>query len=419
VKVFLGGIYLLVVLLYTALTKFGIGLPLRTLMLLFLSGLIVLAYFSEAKDFAWRHRAITAAFVALGIIGAVLTYNTHRSLGTTLDGLMANVVQPYLIFFCVLVLMRLLGVWNVALLTFAAAFLTAAVAVLQYGGLDFAWRLREITSEIQHEPSYIQAYVDGKGRALGLSLSPIVFSYHMVCTYMALNVLYRFNYMRILPYYTSVLFIMMATFANGTRSALLGIIVSEIIMELRQATWRSVLKVTLVGIAGILFYLYAESTGSRIADTEDASALGRVVLINYGLRLAADFPMGLGWDFNPAGYAWLYWEHLSDFVNADGVYRLGLHNAFLNFFLIYGVGGVLVALIVLLYDPRYVFYASLFMSAYVVHIVVHNNGMFLGDYFFWFAFAIILKIFKDHGIVYGATAPPPPVPIFSGRRQWT
>ncbi len=418
-NILLAALYLMVVMLYTALTKLSVGLPLRTVVLLFLSGLIVFAYPREARDFLRRHVAITGAFAALGVIGIVLTYYSERSIGSTFEGLTSNIVQPYLILFCVLQLIRLIGVWPVAMLTFAGAALTGFVALLQFFDVEIGWRLREMTSDLQHEPSAIQTYVRSRERALGLSLSPIVFSYHMTCTYLALNVLYRFHYLRFFTYYGSVFLVAVATLANGTRSVLLGIVASEMIMELRRGTPRAILQVGLIAAAGAAFYLYAEATGSRVADTEDASALGRIVLFNFGVRLAIDNPLGFGWDFNPAGFAWLYWEHLSDFVNADGVFRLGLHNAYLNFFLMYGLAGVAVAIIALFYDPRYVFMASLYLSAYIVHIVVHNNGMFIGDYFFWFSFGIMMDIFERQGFSFGATAQPYQPTVFAPQRRWT
>jgi hypothetical protein len=418
VKILVAAGYLLVVMLYTALTKFSIGLPLRTLVLVALSGLIFFAYNRESREFFERYSPFTWIFFVLGLIGTLLTYFREHNIGEALDGLTSVIIQCYLIFFCVLVLIRLLGIWPVALLTFAGAAFTGLFALLQFADIGIGWRLREIVSDIQHEPSSIRDYVEGRGRPMGMSLSPIVFSYHMVCTYMALNALYRFNYMSFFNYYAAFAAIAIVTLANGTRSALLGILVSEVVMELRRGTPRAFAKVAMIGAAGLVMYLYADATGSRVADTDDASALGRIVLLNYGLRLAADNPLGLGWDFNPAGYAWLYWEHLADFVNADGVYRLGLHNAFLNFFLIYGVGGMLVCLAILLYDPRFVFFGSLFLSSYAVHAVVHNNGIFLSDYFFWFNFAIMVKVFESQGIGFGTTVRAPVKPVFNQQRQW-
>jgi hypothetical protein len=416
-RIFLAAIYLSVVLLYTAFTKLSIVLPVRTLALVFLSGIIVVCFSQESRQFLRKHVEITLAFAALGVIGTVLTVLHQRDLGSTLDGLTSDIVQPYLIFFSSMMLIKIIGLRAVAWMGLSGAALTGLFAILQYSDIELAWRLREILSEIQNEPAEIQSYVASRDRALGLSVSPIVFSYHIISAYLALSVMYRFGQIRSLFYYSSFLFAVVAILANGTRSAILAMLASEMLMQLRRGKLLSLLPIAAFAAIGTAIYFYAEATGSRLAETEDASALGRIALNNYGLRLAADNPFGLGWDFHPGGYAWLYWEHISDFIKADGVFRLGLHNAYLNFFLVYGLAGTLVAMIVLMYDPRFVFVAALYLFAYFVHALVHNNGLFVGDYFFWFYFAVILKIFEDNDLSFGATAAATPYPVFSTQPQ--
>ena len=416
-RIFLAAVYLCVVLLYTALTKLSVGLPLRTLVLVFLSAIIFICYFRESRQFLLKHVEITLAFAALGIIGVILTYLHQGDLGSTLDGLTSNIIQPYLILFSTLMLIKIIGLRPVAWLGLSGAALSGLVALLQFANIEIGWRLREIMGEIQHDPVEIQRYLAGHSRALGLSLTPIVFSYQIMSAYLVLNVMYRFGGIRRLFYYGSFILIVIAFLANGTRSAILAVLASEMLMQLRKGRLRSLLTVATIAALGAALYLYADAIGSRIAATEDASALGRIALNDFGLRLAADNPFGLGWNFDAAGYAWLYWEYLSDLVNADGVFRLELHNAYLNFFLVYGLAGTLVAAIVLMYDPRFVFISAFYLFAYMLHILVHNNGLFIGDYFFWFSFAVILHIFEDYGIVFGAMATAPPNPVFAPERR--
>ncbi|MGB9143665.1 MAG: O-antigen ligase family protein, partial [Aestuariivirga sp.] len=373
-RIFLAAIYLCVVLLYTAFTKLSAGLPVRTLVLVLLSVIIFICYFRDSRQFFRQHIEITSVFAALGVIGTILTYWQQGDVVSTLDGLTSNIVQPYLILFSTMMLINIIGLRTVALLSLSGAALSGLVALLQFSNIEIGWRLREIIGEIQHEPAEIQNYVASRSRALGLSLSPIVFSYQIMSAYIALSVMYRFGELRRLLYYGSFFLILIAFLANGTRSAILAIIASEMLMQLRSGRLRSLLPVAAIAAIGAAVYLYAGATGSRIAETEDASALGRMVLYDYGLRLATDHPFGLGWNFDPGGYAWLYWEYLSDYVNADGAFRLGLHNAYLNFFLVYGLTGTLVAAIVLMYDPRFVFISLLYLFAYVVHAFFHNNG---------------------------------------------
>jgi hypothetical protein len=397
-RIFLAAIYLCVVLLYTAFTKLSVGLPVRTLVLVLLSVIIFICYFRDSRQFFRKHIEITSVFVALGVIGTILTYWQQGDVVSTLDGLTSNIVQPYLILFSTMMLINIIGLRTVALLSLSGAALSGLVALLQFSNIEIGWRLREIIGEIQHEPAEIQNYVASRSRALGLSLSPIVFSYQIMSAYIALSVMYRFGELRRLLYYGSFFLILIAFLANGTRSAILAIIASEMLMQLRSGRLRSLLPVAAIAAIGAAVYLYAGATGSRIAETEDASALGRMVLYDYGLRLAADHPFGLGWNFDPGGYAWLYWEYLSDYVNADGAFRLGLHNAYL-------------------YDPRFVFISLLYLFAYVVHAFFHNNGLFIGDYFYWFSFAVILHIFENNGIAFGATATAPSKPLFALRRR--
>ena len=169
-------------------------------------------------------------------LGSVLTYLHQGDLGSTLDGLTSNIVQPYLILFSTLMLIKIIGLRTVAWLGLSGAALTGLVALLQFANIEIGWRLREILGEIQNEPAEIQSDVAGRGRAVGLSLSPIVFSYHIISAYLALNVMYRFGQIRPLFYYGSFFMIVVAFLANGTRSAILAILASEMLMQLRQGT---------------------------------------------------------------------------------------------------------------------------------------------------------------------------------------
>ena len=415
-RIFLAAVYLCVVFLYTALTKLSVGLPMRTLVLVFLSGVIFVCYLRESRQFLRKHVEITLVFVAIGIIGVVLTYLHQGDLASMLDGLTSNIVQPYLILFSTLLLIKIIGLRMVVWLSLSGAALSGLVALLQFSNIEIGWRLREIMGQIQHDPPEIQSYVAGHSRALGLSLTPILFSYQIISAYLVLNVMYRFEQIRQMFYYGSFLLIVITLLANGTRSALLAVLASEMIMQLCRARLQAILPAVAIAAIGVGVYFYAETIGSRIVDTTDASALGRIALYDFGLRLAADNPFGLGWGFDSAGYAWLYWEYISDFINSDGAFRLGLHNAYLNIFLVYGLVGTLLAAIVLMYDPRFMFISALYLFAYLVHAFFHNNGVFIGEYFFWFSFAVILQVFEDNGIVFGAMAAAPPNPVFAPER---
>ena len=136
VRIFLAAVYLCVVFLYTALTKLSVGLPMRTLVLVFLSGVIFVCYLRESRQFLRKHVEITLVFVAIGIIGVVLTYLHQGDLASMLDGLTSNIVQPYLILFSTLLLIKIIGLRMVVWLSLSGAALSGLVALLQFSNIE-------------------------------------------------------------------------------------------------------------------------------------------------------------------------------------------------------------------------------------------------------------------------------------------
>jgi O-antigen ligase len=180
--------------------------------------------------------------------------------------------------------------------------------------------------------------------------------------------------------------------ANGTRSLLAGLFAHEILRQLGSLSMRSAVSLAVIAVGAYVGMDYLASIGSRVATLTDASAVGRWTLYEYGMQLARDNPFGYGWDFNPGDYAWLYWEQLSDMARAEAAFRLEIHNAFLNFVLLYGLYGVLIVGLAALFNPG-LFIATIYFSiAYLVHSFFHNDGIFLGDDYFWFAFAILIFV---------------------------
>ena len=129
------------------------------------------------------------------------------------------------------------------------------------------------------------------------------------------------------------------------------------------------------------------------------------------MQLVRDKPFGYGWDFNPGDYAWLYWEQLSDMARAEAAFRLDIHNAFLNFMLIYGIYGVLIIALAALFNPALFLATTYFALAYVAHSFFHNDGIFLGDDYFWFAFVIFLYLRDQEKVATGRTN------AYAGRQQ--
>lgn len=394
---YLQTVFVMVVVLYTAFIKATVILPVRGLLSLFLFMLLSLAFRREFVAAFRNHPLTVLTFAALTLVGVVLTLANGRDFGEAFGFALSNLIQPLLILVSTYVLLQLTSVRFVAVVFIGSALITGAVAILQFADIAPAWRLREWLGQIQGSPASLEATVRDRSRPVGLSLTPIIFSYHIASAYILANFLRWREEVSGALYAAVVLAMLVMAVSCGTRSLALAILAHELLtaglrMRLQTIVWVAALLIA--GMAGLVFL---EAIGSRVATLDDASAQGRLVLYTYGLRLAADYPFGLGWGFVPGDLAWLYWEHLSGFVNSDGVFRLGIHNGFLNFFLNYGLFGCAVIAAAACIKPRKFVFITVGSTAYIVNAFFHNNGFFLGDYYYWFAFAVFLHLYQPAG----------------------
>jgi hypothetical protein len=386
-------VFLATVLLYTALAKLSFGVPVRTLLSSYLFVLLLFAYRREFLDTVKSHQLTVLVFAGLTVTGGLVTILNGRGLDVVIGHALSDLIQPFLILVCTLVLLRLAGVGFVARVFVGSALLTGAVALLQFADIGPAWRLRDWLGVIQAEPADLLT-ADEKIRPMGVSLTPIVYSYHIASAYILLNLLHRLGRVSGSAYAVLVLSMLAMAVANGTRSLVLGILAQEALFSIMRMRLQSLLWIGVLAIAGMAGLALLEAIGSRVATLSDTSAASRVVLYIYGLRLAADHPFGLGWGFQPGDLAWLYWEHLSGFINSDGVFRLGIHNAFLNFFLTFGLFGVAVIAFAIYVKPRKFGILAMCSTAYIVNTLLHNDGLFVGDSYYWFAFAVFVHLYQ-------------------------
>ena len=126
------------------------------------------------------------------------------------------VIQPFLVFLTSYALCVINGFRFVAFVFLASALFTGFIAILQFFEFSPAWRLYDILSEIQSLPEQFQLRED-INRPKGVSLTPIIFSYHIVSAYLLSNLLYRKG--KITPIWYGILFFAFMTMAaaNGTR----------------------------------------------------------------------------------------------------------------------------------------------------------------------------------------------------------
>lgn len=345
-----------------------------------------------------EHILTFTVFIAIAVLGSFLTIANGQSVGTVVENNLSNIAQPFLIFICTCAILRLAGLKFTAWLLVGAALVTGTVALLQFAGVAPAWQMREWLGRFQGSPSNIEEAVLSRTRPMGLSLTPIIFSYHIATAYVILNLLYRRQLMWPRVYGFLVLAMVAMAAANGTRSLLLAIFVHEFLFNITKLRLGSVVWLVTLGVLGTAGLLYLEAADSRVATLDDASAVGRTVLWTFGYKLALDHPFGLGWGFTPSDYAWLYWEYLADFAKAQAVFRLAIHNTFLNFILIYGIYGLIIIGFTAYIKTRKFFTLIVAFTAYFVNAFFHNAGVFVGEYYFWFGFAIFLYVYAGQGV---------------------
>ena len=385
-------LYILTVFLFTFFIKLSVGQPVKDLLMVALFGLLFITYHRTVLGFLNRHMSVVAVFAVFAIVGALVTILSGRPAADLVNSFLRIIVQPFLILSCTYVLTRLSGVRFTAGVFIGMALLTSAFAVLQFAGIEPAWAIKEAIARIQNEPRNLQDIIEAQGRPMGLSLTPIVFSYHIASAYVIASLLYRFGYLRGGLYLVLALVLLVAAVANGTRSLVIGIILYELLHNFMKLSLRSLISCAAIVVVAVIGYFYLEGSGSRVASLNDASAMGRFVLYEYGLRLAGDHPLGFGWDFKPYENAWLYWEHLSDSAKSMSIFHLKIHNAFINFFLTYGVLGLVAVGFAFYINPKRFMLIVTTFTVYFVHSAFHNDGVFLGENYFWYAFAVLLFV---------------------------
>ena len=384
--------FLLVVFLHVALLKLTVVLPVRTIALFAFFGLLFVIHHRQTVDFIKRSPLIFLTLGILAFLGGSLAFLQGEQLFTLAEYFVRNTVQPLLIFLCVFMAIKVLGINFVAKSFLAIAAFSAVVAIFQFAGIDFAWDVRRMFGAIQGDPPDIKEILRRESRPMGIVFTPILFSYHLISAYVIAYLMYRHDLLQPRLYAIFVLITLLASAASGTRSLVLGVLVHEGMQlalrgQLKSYIW--LLVMTAVAAGG---YLYLETLGSRVVSVEDSSAVSRVVLFKFGVQLFLANPFGFGWGVDPGEHAWLFWEELSHLPKASAVFRLGIHNAFINFLLQYGIFGLATLIVLAVLDLSRAIALFTAFLAYFINAMFHNAGVFVGDLYFWFAFTIFLYL---------------------------
>ena len=160
---------------------------------------------------------------------------------------------------------------------------------------------------------------------MGLAFSPIELSYLVAAVYMLLLILQQVGLVTDRRYWVVLALITVLAVAIETRSLLLGLAVSEAIRILARGRAKTYVLFVCAGVVGFAIFMMMPEVDSRIISLDDQSASGRKVLYLFGLRLFLDNVIGFGWGFSAKSFAWLYWEHLTEFGKPEVVFRLDLH----------------------------------------------------------------------------------------------
>lgn len=391
---YLKALFLIVLFLHVALVKLTIVIPVRTIALFFFVGILIFVHYGRFSHVISRFSYVFVVIIIMAFLGAFLAVLNNQELYVVSEYFLRNALQPALVFISVAISIELFGLFFVvnAILFFAAA--SAGLAILQFVGIDLAWDLRRALGNIQGDPAYITGYLQRQSRPMGLLLTPIMFSYHLVSAYVIANLLFRHGHMQPRLYALFTLMALVGSVACGTRSLVLGILVHEGLQLAMRAQLKSYLWLSIVAALTLGGYLFLEAIGSRVVSVDDASAAVRMPLLQFGIQLFLYNPLGFGWGVTPGEYAWLFWEQISHLPKASGIYRLNIHNTFVNFLLQYGIFGFsIIALIAILNIRKTIAFLVTFL-AYLINGMFHNAGVFVGDLYFWFAFAVFLYMYE-------------------------
>jgi O-antigen ligase len=386
--------YFVLVFAYCFLIKLSFaGFPLRALIAASLVVCLILYNFNYILDFLSRHFFTFMLFLSVAIIGVTLSISSDREMSVVIEEFFRNVGQEFLILFATLYVCRFTGANYVANVFVGATLISGMFALFQAVDLGFAWAIYDKIQALQGVPFSVRNNPDYIGRPPGLSLHPVTFSYQVVAAYVVANFMYFNGHIKQRSYFVISGLLFAMAMACETRSAVMGMAIHEAIMILRRPNKWSLIWLGAMAFAGVALLFVLASSDSRLAQTDDTSAVGRLVLYNFGIRLAIDHPLGFGWGTEPSDLAWLYWEHLSSFVNAEGIYRLGIHNCFINYFLTYGLLGVAAFLLCTVRRLRKLWAITLGSLAYLIHAFFHNDGPFFSEYYFFFFLGVFYYLY--------------------------
>ena len=389
--------FLMLVAFYVALPslKFG-GQPLRGIIAIAVLTILPLACPKIAQAALRKYWPLIALAVALCVIGVFVSLANRTPLDVIIQTLLEVHLQVVILMLVAGMLAEICGARLCMWAIVAVICASAAVALLQMFGADFAWDLRRSLGPFAKEELHPNI-VDR--RPSGLSYSPIQLSTQLCLAFAVFAAVRHSERKRAHAtssadpaIFAALLVLVVGSIAVATRSPILGGVIFLCgYAMLRRRSWLPVailFGALLLYFAWPLIMSFVESEAPRVLRTDDKSAAARSVFAYYGVRLFIDNPLGYGFGFQPADMWATYWPDLYFMRGSRGTQEHTLHNYLLSMINIYGVGILLIAPLVVRLLVRASPYLIFFVP-YFVHILFHNSGPFFSDTILWFVIAAI------------------------------
>lgn len=372
------------------------GLPIRALMLLAATGLIVLTRLSEFREAARRNRLVLYIIVLAAFVGLISSLINNISYADTFRQILETHVQAALFVLVGATVVSLFGASTIFWLLAGCMCFTGLIAFAQAIGLPGSWSPRIFVGALQNDLELTMKKVN-LGRPLGLSYSAVLFG-SQSCIAFAAYWIWRLRKDGTVILNGVSFGIVVAcaavcilNLAAGNRSPILGVVVFAFIYVWIVSP-RLAFTTTLVGIGFAAFIpvvldLLADA-GVRAAETGDSSAQGRATLRAYGVQLFLDRPIGYGMTFTPFDHWHHYWSDFSMRPNAYAIQQHPLHVYYLNVLNKHGVVALAVFLALI---PKLLkhWYVSIAFIPYMIHIYFHNEGPLQSEVLIWIALVMI------------------------------
>ena len=328
------------------------SIPVRSVFAIGCVGLVAMFRWELITQSIMNHRIKHIIIALAAIFGAVSSMLSGEIPAVMGRQLLEIHVQCFVAMILGGVMVSVWGVRRVTFVLLGCIGVTSLVALMQYVNIGPAWDIRATLGSIQGDPPTTQVWYTRHFRALGVSLSPVIYA-TQICLGFAAYWMYRAHQTRGLSLvrldfaivFAFILFVVLSII-SGNRSPLLGGVFFIMVYVLSRDARVALLCVAggLIALPMMLFFMASlEQSGLRVANTSDGSALGRFTLGSYGIRLFLNQPMGYGLGFNPRDHWPEHWEFLQHMANAQAIRHYGLHNFFLNSLNKYGLPIIFVA----------------------------------------------------------------------------